>query len=353
MANTILLIEDNHDMRENIAEILELANYTVHTASNGKEGIKAAKTLIPDLIISDIMMPVMDGYEVLYLLGKDEKTKKIPFIFLTAKSEPSDFRKGMNLGADDYLVKPFQEMDLLNVVETRIKRSKVLNQGFSKDKEGLIKFIDTTKGIQQLTLHAKTGKLKHYKKKEIIFHEEDSANFLYFIESGKVRRFKKNESGKEFTTGLSKPGDFIGYMALIKGCNHTDTAIAMEDSTAFRIHKDDFNKLMYKNQEITYAFIKMLSGSLINKEEELLNLAYNSVRKRMADGLIQLYKKYQEEEEDRFSIAIPREDLASMAGTSPESAIRALSAFKEEDLIQIKGSKITILDVEGLVNTSQ
>ena len=127
----------------------------------------------------------------------------------------------------------------------------------------------------------------------------------------------------------------------------------MEDSTAFRIHKDDFNKLMYKNQEITYAFIKMLSGSLINKEEELLNLAYNSVRKRMADGLLQLYKKYQEEEEDRFSIAIPREDLASMAGTSPESAIRALSAFKEEDLIQIKGSKITILDVEGLVNTSQ
>ncbi len=353
MSYSILLIEDNNEMRENIAEILELANYKVHTASNGKEGLKKAKSLLPNLIVSDIMMPVMDGYEVLYLLGKYEKTKKIPFIFLTAKSEPSDFRKGMNLGADDYLVKPFEEMDLLNVVETRINRSKLLSQEFSKDRNGLMKFIDTSKGIEELTLHAKTGKPKEYKKKEIIFHEEDPANYLYFLERGKVRLFKKNESGKEFTIGLSKPGDFIGYMPLLKNCNHTDSAVAMEDITVFRIHKEDFNKLMYKNQEITYAFIKILSGSLITKEEEILNLAYNSVRKRMADGLLLLHKRYQRDEEDRFSIAIPREDLASMAGTSSESAIRALSAFKEEKLIQIKGSEITILDLEGLVNTAQ
>lgn len=353
MNHSILLIEDNDDMRENIAEILELANYEVHTAPNGKEGVKSAKAIIPDLIISDIMMPVMDGYEVLYLLGKDNKTKKIPFIFLTAKAEQTDFRKGMNLGADDYLVKPFQEMELLNVVETRIKRSETLQQDFSKDKNGLVQFIDATRGIQELTLHAKASKPKVYKKKEVIFHEDDAAFYLYFLEKGKIRTFKKNELGKEFTTGLFKPGEFIGYMSLIKDCNYADTAIAMEETTVYRIHKDDFNTLMYQNQEIAHAFIKILSGDLIDKEEELLNLAYNSVRKRLADSLLLLYNKYRKEEDDQFSIAIQREELASLVGTSPESAIRVLSAFKEEGLIQVKGSRITIINLEGLVHVIQ
>ena len=353
MSYSILLIEDNNDMRENIAEILELANYEVFTAVNGKEGVQKAKEIIPDLIISDIMMPVMDGYEVLYYLGKDKKTKKIPFIFLTAKSEPSDFRKGMNLGADDYLVKPFQEMDLLNVVETRIKKSELMRQDFTNGKDGLMKFIDTTKGIHELKLHAKTGKPKLYKKKETLFYENEPAHFIYFLEHGKVRKFKKNEDGKEFTTGLIKPGEFIGYMPLIKGCPHPDSAVAMEDTVVYRIHKDDFNQMLYKSPEITHAMIKILSRNLIEKEEELLNLAYNSVRKRMADSLLSLYNKYQREEENEFSIAIQREELASLVGTSPESAIRALSAFKEEDLIHVKGSRITIMDVHGLGNVLQ
>ena len=353
MNYSILLIEDNDDMRENIAEILELANYKVFTAPNGKEGVKTAKNIIPDLIISDIMMPVMDGYEVLYLLGKDDKTKKIPFIFLTAKAEQTDFRMGMNLGADDYLTKPRQEMELLNVVETRIKRSETLQKDFTKDKNGLVKFIDATRGIQELTLHAKSNKPKVYKKKEVIFHEDDAAYFLYFLEKGKIRTFKKNEFDKEFTTGLFKPGDFIGYMSLIKDSNYADTAVAMEETTVYRIQKEDFNQLMFQNQEIAHAFIKILSGNIIDKEEELLNLAYNSVRKRLADSLLLLYNKYREEEDDQFSIAIQREELASLVGTSPESAIRVLSAFKEEGLIQVKGSRITIINLEGLVNVIQ
>ena len=86
---------------------------------------------------------------------------------------------------------------------------------------------------------------------------------------------------------------------------------------------------------------------------QLLNLAYNSVRKRLADSLLLLYNKYREEEDDQFSIAIQREELASLVGTSPESAIRVLSAFKEEGLIQVKGSRITIINLEGLVNVIQ
>lgn len=114
---TIVLIEDNQDVRENTAEILELQHYKVTTAENGRIGVEKAISYIPDLIICDIMMPELDGYEVFERLSNHPKTASIPFIFLTAKSEKTDFRKGMNLGADDYLTKPFEEKELLEAIK--------------------------------------------------------------------------------------------------------------------------------------------------------------------------------------------------------------------------------------------
>src|SRR5690349_15839565 len=103
----ILLIEDNDDIRANTAEILELANYKMFTAANGKLGVELALKEKPDLIICDIMMPVLDGYGVLYLLHKNLEMHHIPFIFLSAKTDRTDVRKGMSMGADDYITKPF------------------------------------------------------------------------------------------------------------------------------------------------------------------------------------------------------------------------------------------------------
>src|SRR5687767_2864833 len=116
---TILIIEDNVDVRENTAEILELAGYKVLQAENGKLGVEVARKMKPDLIICDIMMPVLDGYGVIHLLNKNVETASIPFIYLTAKSERNDFRKGMELGADDYISKPFDDTELLKAVESR------------------------------------------------------------------------------------------------------------------------------------------------------------------------------------------------------------------------------------------
>ncbi len=93
MSKKILIIEDNEDIRENIVEILELANYDVSSAENGKVGVKIAKEVLPDLIICDIMMPELDGFGVLHILSRDEETSHIPFVFLTAKVEKEDFRK--------------------------------------------------------------------------------------------------------------------------------------------------------------------------------------------------------------------------------------------------------------------
>lgn len=120
---TILIIEDHDDIRESTAEILELAGYTVFTAPEGKTGVEMALEHLPDLVLCDIMMPVMDGYGVLYLLGKNAKTASIPLIFITAKAERADLRKGMEMGADDYITKPFDDMELLNAIESRLKKS--------------------------------------------------------------------------------------------------------------------------------------------------------------------------------------------------------------------------------------
>lgn len=118
----ILLIEDNHDVRENTAEILELSGYKVITASNGKEGVELAQTKIPDLIICDIMMPELDGYEVLRILKKSSSTATIPFIFLTAKGESSD--RQQSIDADAYVTKPFDDKNLLSTIETCLKNKK-------------------------------------------------------------------------------------------------------------------------------------------------------------------------------------------------------------------------------------
>jgi len=110
----ILIIEDDEIIRESTAELLGFVDdYTVVTAENGREGVKKALKEIPDIIICDVMMPLMDGYDVLENLSKNPKTQFIPFIFLSAKTERGDVRKGMNLGADDYITKPFTEENLL------------------------------------------------------------------------------------------------------------------------------------------------------------------------------------------------------------------------------------------------
>src|SRR6187455_1002867 len=143
----ILLIEDNLEVRENTSEILVLANYNVITAENGKTGVELAQTAKPDLIICDIMMPELDGYGVLHILSKNEITAGIPFIFLTAKTEKTDIRKGMNLGADDYLTKPFDDTDLLNAIEARLRKNAMLQKQYEVSADGLDNFIKDAKQI--------------------------------------------------------------------------------------------------------------------------------------------------------------------------------------------------------------
>ena len=133
----ILIIEDDKGYLENIKILLDEEDYNVETAANGFDGIEAAKTKNPDLIICDIMLPDIDGYVILKELRKREKTKFIPFIFLTAKAAMSDLRTGMNLGADDYLTKPFKADDLLTAVRTRLEKAKIILEAVRKSNDSV------------------------------------------------------------------------------------------------------------------------------------------------------------------------------------------------------------------------
>lgn len=118
----ILVIEDEKDLRNNLTKIFKMSGYSVVAAAGGEEGIMLASKELPDLILCDVMMPGIDGYQVLKRLSKIDKVKKIPFVFLTAKVELSDLRNGMALGADDYIFKPFRVNELISAVESRLKR---------------------------------------------------------------------------------------------------------------------------------------------------------------------------------------------------------------------------------------
>ncbi len=340
----ILLIEDNEDVRETTAEILELADYDVLTAENGKIGVELAKTNKPELIICDIMMPDLDGYGVLRILSKNTETANIPFIFLTAKAEKSDMRKGMNMGADDYITKPFEEAELLEAIETRLIRSANLRKDFKGDLESFNQFIDEARGINDLSDLPKDRKTKEFNKKEAIFRENDFANYLYFVTKGKVKCFKTDEYGKELVTDLYGPGDFIGYMSLLEDTDYNETAIAMEATEVAIIPKHDFLSLLQKNRDVANQFIKMLAGNVLEKENRLLQLAYAPVRERVANALLKLIAK----ENDSVKLKISREDLASIVGTAKESLIRMLSEMKKEGLIESEGQTITIMDQDGL-----
>ena len=344
----LLLIEDNKEIRENTAEILELAGYQVNTAENGKIGVELAMQKKPDLIICDIMMPVLDGYGVLHLLNRNSELTGIPFIFLTAKAERSDFRKGMEMGADDYITKPFSDIDLLNAVESRIKKTELLAKNYNTDADGMQQMIADLKGPVSMEELASDRNINFYKKKQAIYTEGNHPNRLYYIKKGKVKTIKINDAGKELTVGLFAEGDFFGYNALLEETVYKETAEAIEEVEIAIIPREDFENLLHTNREVMQKFIKLLAKNVTEKENQLLGLAYNSLRKRVADALLSLQKKYQKDNLEEFSIHISREDLANIAGTATESLIRTLSDFKSEHLIEIKNGNITIINQKKL-----
>lgn len=342
----VLVIEDNDDIRESIIEILELADYEVYEANNGKTGVELATMHLPDLILCDIMMPELDGYGVLYMLNKNPNTTATPFIFLTAKAERMDMRKGMEMGADDYLVKPFDDVELLNAIESRLSKKDKQEQFYSKSINQLTNLATGNAGIRELQKMITERKVRTIKKKQIIYYEGDAVSGIYLVISGKVKTIKLSEDGRELLTGMYGPDEYFGIPALLLNEPYAETAEALEDTTVCQLPKDMLEELLNRYPDVARQFIHILSNDLLDKEEQLLQLAYHSVRKRMSEVLIRLYK--QEKQDAPVTLRISRDNLAAMAGMATETVSRILSDFKDEGIIERKGSQIGILDFTRL-----
>ena len=344
---TILLIEDHDLIRENTAEILELAGYTVLTAANGKLGVEAALATRPDLVVCDIMMPVLDGYGVLHIFNQNPRLAGVPFIFLTAKTERADLRRGMELGADDYLTKPFDETELLNAISSRLARVQRLQPAYDlRAPEGLSTFLDDARATGHLA-DLTTDRRPHVlRRKQQIYTEGDIPTRLYFVQAGRVKTIKRTPNGKELITGVLEAGEFFGYLPLLRNIPHSDSAEVLEDATLLYIPKDDFMLLLHRHPTVGQQFVRLLAGQVSTRETQLLGMAYDSLRRRVADALLRLHEQAGGGPE--AVIQLSREDLAAIVGTASESLIRTLSEFKQSHLIELTPKTIRILEAEKL-----
>ncbi|ADY51410.1 transcriptional regulator, Crp/Fnr family [Pseudopedobacter saltans DSM 12145] len=345
----ILIIEDDSLLSENISLLLNLSGYNVYCANDGKSGVETALRELPDLILCDIKMPNLDGYGVLHILSNHPKTATIPFIFLSGSSEPDNLRKGMTLGADDYLVKPFNEVDLLNTIKTRLQKNEMHAKqlhSYTESQNGLDQdFFD----IEQSKLIRADHEIVHYKKKHILYEIGQRPLFLYYITEGKIKEFLINSDGKELITGIYGKGDFFGFTEIFKESNYLKKSQVLEDVSLILIPKEDFLSHIYTDVSLAKKFIKLMSQNISDNEEMILNMAYNSLRKKVAQGIIKLIDKFNETNQGKHIIDISREDLSNIIGASQESMIRTLKEFKLENLIEVgNNGHIVVLDEKKL-----
>ncbi len=344
---TILLIEDDKALRENTEELLELEGYSVLTAPNGKIGIQVAKQKLPDIIVCDIMMPEVDGYGVLENLSNDKETQHIPFIFLSAKTEHKEIRKGMDLGADDYLTKPFEEEDLMSAIESRLAKTQLLNRMFDKKAETPKVSEDEMRTLHELkNFFDDNGETVNFAQGDTVYQEGSHSHKIYLILEGVVKCHCMDADGKELTTALYRADDFLGFTSFMNNIPYQESATALENVTLAAIAKEDLKTILEKNHNISLELMELLANDLSETKAQLLQMAYSSVRKKTAQTLLQFAEIMNNKKEE--DIKISRNDLASVAGIATESLIRTLSGFKKEGLIAIEGRNIRIKQLKAL-----
>ena len=343
---TILLIEDDRALRENTEELLELSGYSVITAPNGKVGIKVAKENLPDIIICDIMMPMIDGYGVLAALSAEETTKHIPFIFLSAKTEHKEIRKGMDLGADDYLTKPFEEEDLLSSVESRLSKEQILARVLNEKKEALPSEAEMRTLHELKNFFDDNGEQVDFNQGETVYIEGSRSNKIYLILKGVVKCHNMDEDGKELITSLYRADDFLGFTSFMNNIPYQESATAIENVRLAGISKENLMSILEKNHTISLELMELLTNDITEIKAQLLQMAYSSVRKKTAQTLLQFARIMDTKTEE--PIKISRNDLASVAGIATESLIRTLSGFRKEGLISIEGRNIRIMELKAL-----
>ena len=329
----VLLIEQSPESLEFTAEILSMANYRVLTAVNGRTGIEIATREQPNLIITDLELPGLDGIGILHLLQKQDWFEKTVFIFLSEVFCKESVRRALDHGADDILFKPIEGNDLLNAIEIHLKKKS--NNTNSNHQENSPIYLDKNEKeiLQEFINNRDVIRLN---KRQSLIKDGERPTKLYYILEGKLRSYKLHPDGKELAIDLYGEGDFIGYSEIIKNCNYNKNIETIEPSKIAMIPRIDFEQLLASHQIAKNRFIQLMLSKSSELEIRLVWIAYNTLRQKVAAALLLLKRKYAKSNQDSFCINLNRSVFASIAGTAKESSIRILGEFKEEKRIDIQ-----------------
>ncbi len=346
----ILLIEKDEDIRSNLAQVLELVDYEVFTAQDGHHAAELAKRETPDMIICGSLLPLLDGYGLFKELQSHPATQHSKVLFFTPKHLNGHEHNG----------------ETIQTISNSNPPAQIFNTPFSPNKQQFVfaeqpvvnhaecsTQVIRLNGVEDvLDILIKDRDILYYKKKQIIFSEGNCSRNLYFVKKGKVKIYQTNDIGKQLVVDLYAENDFIGYIPLIENCNYNEIAEALEETELIVIPRAEFNQLIKTNQQVMDLFIHLLTKSVTEKKCQMIGLAYNSLRKKVADALVRINDKYNKENSDQFRIDISRDNLAAIAGTATESLIRTLTDFKSEKLIDISNNCIQILNKKRLEDLS-
>lgn len=254
----------------------------------------------------------------------------------------------MEMGADDYLTKPFDGIELLNAIDIRLKKAEAASQRILPTVAGVHDFIHQAgkSGLVQLT--SKEREIYDYKKKHALYTEGQRPKAVYYIIKGKVKTYKVNKDGKELITHIFSETDFLGYTSILEEVNYRENAEILEDASLMLIPAGDFLQLVTNDPRVAQQFIRMISKNALEKEEDLLNLAYNSLRKKVAYGLVHLIDTFKTPGEEPTILHLSRKEMAQAIGVATESFIRTLADFRQEKLIDIQDTRIVILNENKL-----
>jgi CRP-like cAMP-binding protein len=305
-----------------------------------KSSIKVSNS---NQVLCNIKMPDQRNRNAVLTFESIPEMVGIPFIFLTPRTGKYNFRKTKEDSINDYQSAGVNETYNQALKET-CQNNRVLKKAFTTNPEGFNFFLTLSKLKNNSSFLSDPKIYKKVFKKNMLFLEGESSNFLYFLVSGKIKLFKLNEYGKEFILDICKEGDFIGYSGLCGDTYHAESAMALENSEVILINKNDFSQLLSSCSEIAKSFINRLSKNLADKELRMMKLAYYPARKRLAEAIVFLAKIYQNEP----TIVFEREIMSSLSGLASESISRLISEFKEEGLLERDNGVIKITNLTAL-----
>ena len=340
---TILVIESEPEALEAYRGILTRAGYQVITAHDGDVGINMAIGNTPHLILCNAKLATVDGFCVLAVLSKNMHTAQIPFLLISLTFKLNMLRRGMNMGADDFITRPFQDDQLLKAVEFRINKLKpgsIYSKGFTSDCDKFEK-ADHIPNMDEMLLRSN---LRRFKKKQTLYFEGDNLQGVYFLEQGCIKTFRLTHDGRALITNLHQPKSFVGLGSLLTDGPLTETAEALENCTVYFVPKKTVLELLGDYPNLNQYFIRILSVNLKQKEDQLAEMAYESVTKRLSKVLLRLNKSTY----PIYSITVTRDDLAGLTGIATETVSRILSDFKHQNLIEKSGNLIQIIDSKKL-----